>query len=204
MPERATHSFHVARFFISIVAGCVFGCARQIMNRQAYTVVFVDGFSAGESALSAEYWQLMCAYWVPLVLLVSVEKLFITYADFQARPSTRRAQAPLRVCFAVAHPGGQILHYQVQKLLSAESVEGQRRRLSNILHAVQILLLAVNVIHFGVTCASASWNAIAANRFSQSAAAYRLGDSTTGKSLFEEGYVESARADYYQGVRLMY
>ena len=30
-------------FFISIVVGCVFGCARQIVNRQAYTVVFVDG-----------------------------------------------------------------------------------------------------------------------------------------------------------------
>jgi hypothetical protein len=195
----ATHSFHVVRFFISIATGCSFGCARQIINRQAYTVVFVDGFSTGESALSAENWQLMCAYWVPLVLLVSVEKLFITYADFQARP-------PLCVCcsFAVAEPGFQILHYQVQKLLSAESVGGQRRRLSNILRAVQIALLAVNVIHFGVTCASASWNAIAANRFSQSAAAFRLGNSTTGKSLFEEGYVESARADYYQGVRLMY
>jgi hypothetical protein len=75
------------RFFVSIALGCVIGCARLVMYRQAYMYVFLEFsgnlLSGKDPRSSAEYWQQFCTYWVPLVLLVSVEKMFITYADFQ-------------------------------------------------------------------------------------------------------------------------
>jgi hypothetical protein len=76
---------NAARFLVSIAGGCAFGCARQAVHRQAYTVVFKDGVSKGESYESAANWSATCAYFVPLVLLVSLEAIFITHADLQAR-----------------------------------------------------------------------------------------------------------------------
>ncbi len=74
-------------FFASIALGCTTGVARLVVHRQAYMYVFMEfsgnRLSGNDPELSAEYWQQFCTYWVPLVLLVSVEKMFITYADFQ-------------------------------------------------------------------------------------------------------------------------
>jgi hypothetical protein len=190
---------NAVRFLVSIAAGCAFGCARQAVHRQAYALVFDDGVSAGDSYVSAENWSVVCAYFVPLVLLVSLEAFFITHADLQAiLPSA--APPPLSVHFCAAESSFQILHCQLQKLLSAESVQPQRLRLSNVLKAFQIVLLMVNVTHLGVSCACAAWNDASSNRFSQSAAAYRSGDSATGRLLFNEAYAMSGHADYYQGV----
>lgn len=85
---------YVCRFVAALAVGCAFGCARQAVYRQAMIYVFLE-FNTGTmfhlssdiaaSASSAEYWHQFLAYWAPFVLLTSVEKIFITYADFQAR-----------------------------------------------------------------------------------------------------------------------
>jgi hypothetical protein len=36
------------------------------------------------SANSAQYWLQFLTFWAPFVVLTSIEKIFITYADFQA------------------------------------------------------------------------------------------------------------------------
>jgi hypothetical protein len=110
----------------------------------------------------------------------------------------RRPRLSLFIC--AAESSFQILHCQLEKLLSAESVQQQRIRLSNVLEALQVVLLMVNVTHFGVTCACAALNSAASNHFSQSAAAFSAGDSATGQLLFNEAYAMSGHADYYQGV----
>jgi hypothetical protein len=152
-----------------------------------------------------------------MVLLVSLEAIFITHADLQARLpsaappplsvtaappplSVTAAPPPLSVHFCAAESSFQILHCQLQKLLSAESVQPQRLRLSKVLKAIQIVLLMVNATHLGVSCACAAWNFASSNRFSQSAAAYRSGDDATGGLLFNEAHAMSGHADYYQGV----
>ena len=79
---------HVCRFVAALAVGCAFGCARQAVYRQAMIYVFLEfkiGVDVAASASSAEYWHQFLTYWAPFVLLTSVEKIFITYADFQAR-----------------------------------------------------------------------------------------------------------------------
>ena len=45
----------------------------------------LSGDDVAASADSAQYWQQFLTYWAPFVMLTSLEKIFITYADFQAR-----------------------------------------------------------------------------------------------------------------------
>jgi hypothetical protein len=85
-------------------------------------------------------------------------------------------------------------------LLSAESVQDQRRRLSIFLKRAQILLLIVNVVHFCISCVSAAWNGVSIDYFSQSLHAYLRDDSDTGSTLLSEGYRMSANGDLFQGV----
>jgi hypothetical protein len=70
--------------------GCTFGCARQVVFREAMLQMFYlydDGMTEGKStsipANGATYYAAAARYWAVQVVLLSLEKIFNTYADFQ-------------------------------------------------------------------------------------------------------------------------
>jgi hypothetical protein len=193
--------------------GCAFGCARQALFWKALTNVvlgyhdgYLDGNPSSDPVRAAIIYSEICKYWAPQQLLLSFEKLFNTYADFQVLCSLLIANYPLRTltpasfCI-VTSLCLQILHYKVQLLLAVDSVLAKRVQFTKILNMAQVALVLINIAHFGINVQSAALNVSAMDHFLKAADAYRSGQMEAGSRLYRESLIlYNDPADYYQGV----
>jgi hypothetical protein len=197
----------------AMAIGCAFGCARQALFWKAlinidisYYNGYLESDPGSDPVLAAVVYAEICKYWAPQQLLLSFEKLFNTYADFQVLCSrlianySLRTLTPASFCLATSLCL-QILHYKVQLLLAAESVLAKRVQFTKILNMAQVALVLINIAHFGINVQSAALNVSAMNHFLKAADAFRSGQMEAGSRLYRESIIMySDPADYYQGV----
>ena len=100
-----------------------------------------------------------------------------------------RTLPPASFCIATHSMCLQILHYNVQLLLAADSVRTKRVQFTKILNMAQVALVLVNIAHFAINCQSAALNVSAVHHFLKAADAFRSGHTEAASRLYRHSVI---------------